>query len=172
MEQPSRRRLLEVALASGLARRAWAQGRPFRVLSAADAAEVEALAAEIIPTTDTPGAREAGVIHFIDQALATFDADKRGDYSAGLAMVQQKRREMFPTSPSIAGLGAAERRSLLGAVESTPFFETLRTHTVTGFLANPEHGGNRNGVGWKLIGFESAHHFAPPFGHYDREENR
>ena len=39
-------------------------------LSAAEAADVEAVAAQIIPTDDTPGAREAGVVYFIDRALA------------------------------------------------------------------------------------------------------
>src|SRR4051794_1364966 len=34
-------------------------------LSAADAADVEAIASQIIPTDDTGGAREAGVIYFI-----------------------------------------------------------------------------------------------------------
>jgi hypothetical protein len=33
----------------------------------------------------------------------------------------------------------------------------------------PEYGGNRNGAGWTLIGFEDAHIFHPPFGHYDRD---
>jgi hypothetical protein len=33
----------------------------------------------------------------------------------------------------------------------------------------PSYGGNRDGVGWKLIGFEDSHVFYPPFGHYDRD---
>ena len=41
-------------------------------LSAAEAADVEAVAAQIIPTDDTPGAREAGVVYFIDRALGSF----------------------------------------------------------------------------------------------------
>ena len=41
-------------------------------LSAAEAADIEAVAAQIIPTDDSPGAREAGVVYFIDRALATF----------------------------------------------------------------------------------------------------
>jgi gluconate 2-dehydrogenase gamma chain len=38
--------------------------------SPAQASEVEAMAAQIIPTDDTPGAREAHVIYFIDRALS------------------------------------------------------------------------------------------------------
>jgi hypothetical protein len=33
----------------------------------------------------------------------------------------------------------------------------------------PAYGGNRDRVGWKLIGFEDTHAFYPPFGHYDRD---
>lgn len=168
----SRRQLLQIMLAAQGAHLASAQGQPFKRLSSSDAAEIDALTAQIIPSTDSPGAREAHVIYFIDQALATFDSHKRDAYLNGLAAVQEKRRELFPGSQSIAALNPDQQISLLGAIEKTEFFETLRTHTVMGFLANPEYGGNRNQTGWKHLGFESSHHFAPPFGYYDQEENQ
>lgn len=76
-------------------------------LDATSAADIDALTSQIIPTDDTPGAREAGVIYFIDRALATFDRDKRAAYQAGLAAVQTKRKELFPHSENIAGLNPA-----------------------------------------------------------------
>jgi gluconate 2-dehydrogenase gamma chain len=172
MEAPSRRRLIQIMFAAQGAQLASAQGQPFKSLSSSDAAEIEALTAQIIPSTDSPGAREAHVIFFIDQALATFDRHKRDAYGNGLAAIQEKRRELFPDSQSIAALNPDQQISLLGAIEKTQFFETLRTHTVMGFLANPEYGGNRNQIGWKHVGFQSSHHFSPPFGYYDQEENR
>ena len=48
----------------------------FEFFTPEEAAEVEAIAARIIPTDETPGAREAGVIYFIDRALVTF-AERR-----------------------------------------------------------------------------------------------
>jgi hypothetical protein len=42
-------------------------------LTAEQAAEVEAMTDQIIPTDDTPGAREARCLYFIDRALSTFD---------------------------------------------------------------------------------------------------
>src|SRR5262245_36499531 len=54
-------------------------------LTAAEAADIEAVAAQIIPTDDSPGAREAGVVYFIDRALATFFSQLASDYRAQLA---------------------------------------------------------------------------------------
>jgi hypothetical protein len=33
----------------------------------------------------------------------------------------------------------------------------------------PAYGGNRNGAGWRLLGFQDMHVFQPPFGYYDRD---
>jgi gluconate 2-dehydrogenase gamma chain len=37
--------------------------------------------------------------------------------------------------------------------DSKPFFETLLGLTMEGFFSDPIYGGNRNKVGWKLVGF-------------------
>ena len=140
-------------------------------LSPADAAEIEALAAEIIPTDDMPGAKEAGVIFFIDRALATFDRDKRALYRGGMAEAQGQRRTHYPASASLAALTSEQRIKMLQSMEKTPFFEALRVHTITGFLAEPAWGGNRDKAGWKLIGFEDKWVWKPPFGYYDSPEN-
>jgi gluconate 2-dehydrogenase gamma chain len=137
------------------------------VLSPADAKEIEAIACQIIPTDESPGAREAGVIYFIDRALATFDQDKRALYAQGLADAQAKRAEMFP-STSIAALSPEQQIRLLQAIEHTEFFAQVRTHCIMGFFGNPSYGGNRSLAGWKLIGFEDRFQFEPPFGYYDR----
>jgi len=137
------------------------------VLDAAVAGEIEALTSQIIPSGDSPGAREAGVIWFIDRALATFEAEKREAYREGMEEVQHKRREMFPDSTAIAALTSEQQAALIHAIETTPFFELLRTHTVLGFLGSPSYGGNQGQVGWKHIGFESRMAWKPPFGYYD-----
>src|SRR5262249_4475805 len=58
------------------------------------ATEVKAIAAQIIPDDDLPGAGRAGVIWFIDRALAGYAQDKRELYKRGLAETQAKRAEM------------------------------------------------------------------------------
>ncbi|GAB3534286.1 gluconate 2-dehydrogenase subunit 3 family protein [Arthrobacter tecti] len=37
--------------------------------------------------------------------------------------------------------------------EGKPFFETLCFHVRQGFYADPVYGGNKDGIGWKVIGF-------------------
>src|ERR1700733_15132318 len=62
----------------------------FTYFSREQAADVDAMAAQIYPTTDTPGAREAQVIYFIDTALVTFAQDKQDIYAKGLADLSTK----------------------------------------------------------------------------------
>jgi gluconate 2-dehydrogenase gamma chain len=145
---------------------------PFQTLDPATAAEIDAIVSQIIPSTEGPGAHEAGIIFFIDRALSTFDADLRQAYRTGMAAVQQKRKEMFPDSASIAALSSERQIELIHAIDATDFFELLRTHTLYGFLGNPSYGGNRDRVGWKLIGFDDRMAFQPPFGYYDAPGNQ
>jgi gluconate 2-dehydrogenase gamma chain len=39
--------------------------------------------------------------------------------------------------------------------------------TVAGMFALPGYGGNRDKLGWALLGFEDHHAWQPPFGYYD-----
>jgi gluconate 2-dehydrogenase gamma chain len=137
--------------------------------SAEQAAEVEAMAAQIIPTDDTPGAREAHVVYFIDQALVTFDRARQRDYTRGLAQLQIRTQRVFPSTRKFSQLHPEQQIHLLTAIERTRFFELVRLHTIMGFLANPEYGGNYNKAGWKLIGFEDNFYYEPPFGYYDAQ---
>src|SRR5271170_5643251 len=151
--------------------RAVAAGDPAKLeyLTPAQAADVEAISALIIPTTDTPGAREAGVVYFVDRSLHTFAADQQQPFSDALAAVDAKRKERFPASQSFASLTTAQQTEILKAMENTPAFGTFRFVTVAGFLCNPEDGGNRDMVGWKLVGFDHVGTHTPPFGYYDAE---
>ncbi len=144
----------------------------FETLDADTAVEIEAVAAQIIPSTGGPGAREAGVIYFIDRALSTFARDDREAYRTGMAHLQQKRKELFPESATIASLTEQQQVILIRTVETSDFFELLRTHTVLGFLGNPSYGGNRGKAGWRQIGFEDRMAYEPPFGYYDAEASR
>ena len=144
----------------------------FQFLAPAHAAEVEAMAAQIVPTDDAPGAREARVIYFIDQVLVTFDRDKQPVYTTGLADLQRRTQQLFPDAKSFSSLRSPQQIQLLTAIEKSEFFELVRLHTIMGYLSRPEYGGNYNAVGWKLIGFEDQMTYDPPFGYYDAEEKK
>jgi gluconate 2-dehydrogenase gamma chain len=142
----------------------------FVVFTAEQAADVTAIAAEIIPTDSTPGATEAHVVHFIDYILSAIGKDDdRPVYAAGLPMLQNKTREMFPQAARFASLTGDQRRQLLTAIETSDFFRLVRAHTIAGFLSDPKYGGNAGEVGWKHIGFMPAFAYQPPFGDYDAE---
>jgi gluconate 2-dehydrogenase gamma chain len=143
--------------------------RKISFFSAVEAADVEAVASQIIPTDDSPGAREAGVVYFIDRALATFLSQLAGDYRAQLAAFQAAFHERHPSAASFASLTSDQQVEYLKGVDQTPFFSTTRLLTLLGMFSLPTYGGNRDGVGWKLLGFEDAHVFRPPFGYYDRD---
>src|SRR3982751_1787110 len=106
-----------------------------------DAADVESIAALILPTDETPGAREAGVIHFIDRALVTFDREKQTIYRAGLAEVRQHIQRLTPGLHHVAQLSPEQQVHLMEAIVPSEFFGVVRTHTLMGFFGNPSYGG-------------------------------
>ena len=141
----------------------------FKELSAVEARELEAIAARIIPTTDTPGAREAGVIYFIDNAFHSVLPGMRDDIRNGLDEFANEVAKRFGGA-RFSDLPAEDQDHLLAAIDDTPFFAGLRTLTFCGFFGMSKYGGNRNGVGWKLVGMDPhAAAWQPPFGHYDAE---
>ena len=137
--------------------------------SASDASDVEAVAAQIVPTDDSPGAREAGAVYFIDRALSSFFSQLGGDYRSQLSAFQAACRKQHPEAASFASLSSRQQIEYLKTIDQTPFFNTTRLLTLLGMFSLPSYGGNRGGVGWKLIGFEDAHVFQAPFGYYDRD---
>lgn len=141
----------------------------FEVLTPEQAVEIDAITAQIIPTDDTPGAHEAGVVYFIDRALKTFASGQKEALAAGLAQVQDKTKELFPGGQKFSAASSEQQIAVLKAIEKTPVFGLFRFVTVVGFFCDPARGGNRGEVGWKLIGFDSSHVFQPPFGYYDRD---
>ena len=139
----------------------------FAFFTPEQAADVEAMAAQIIPTDETPGAREARVVHFIDRVLVGFEKDRQADYTSGLEDLGAETRRRFPNASHFSELTFDQQIELLRAIEDTPFFDLVRTHTITGFFAHPVHGGNDGKVGWDLIGYDDSLYHEAPFGHYD-----
>ena len=177
-----------LAAAAGHARKAAQSAAPPKLefLSPVQAKEIEAITACLIPTDDLPGAREAGVVYFIDRALTTFASDDQKTYRDGLPELLARVQEMFPGVPSFSAATPDQQNQILHSFDehvepgrrafrsragAETFFETLRTHTIMAFLIDPDadRGGLRDGAGWKVIGREREHLFQPPFGYYDKD---
>jgi gluconate 2-dehydrogenase gamma chain len=136
----------------------------FKVLDLLEAADLQAITAQIIPSDGTPGAREAGVVYFIDAAMAAMFAGMLPDLRAGLG----KLNDTIPGDERrFADLADAEQKALLQQEEDSEFFGMVRFLTLAGMFSLPEYGGNRDHLGWKLIGFDHRHAWSPPFGYYD-----
>ncbi|MEZ5490915.1 MAG: gluconate 2-dehydrogenase subunit 3 family protein [Gammaproteobacteria bacterium] len=150
------------------AQAAMESARPFSALSAWEAREYAAIAARIIPTDETPGATEAGVIYFIDNILSSSRAEVLPTMREGLAELLTTCKTIFG-SATFYTLTAEQQDSLLRGIEQTAFFNTMRYLTVAGTFASPAYGGNRDQIGWQLIGFEDRHVWQAPYGHYDAE---
>lgn len=163
---------LHDALAHAAAVRSGEAPARFDVLTAAEAADVAAIAARIMPTTDTPGATEAGVVFFIDRSFRTDAAPQLADFRKELATLQQRVSARRPGVTRFATLPVADQDAVLVEMQGTPFFGWMRFLVMVGMFADPKYGGNRNEVGWKLIGFENRMSHTPPFGYYDDQAAR
>jgi gluconate 2-dehydrogenase gamma chain len=170
---------------------AFPENQKWEFFTPAEAKEIEALASCIIPSDGTPGAREAGVVYFIDRALVTFSVDEQQRYRQGLPEIQKRVTELFPGVALFSAATPEQQEAVLASLDEAsdktapqrpqrlryrpspaqPLFETLRVHTIAGFLIDPEadRKGNRGGVGWTVIGRELSHSFKPPFSQIDKD---
>jgi gluconate 2-dehydrogenase gamma chain len=136
------------------------RGERLQALSVCQARLVDAIAARILPTTDTPGAVEAGAVFYIDGALAGPYASWLSQYTRGLRALDKYAKTKF--GASFEKLSEDRQDSVLGDLESGKitelrnggeFFELLRAHILEGVFGEPSYGGNRDMIGWKLVGF-------------------
>ena len=149
----------------------WAQDHSSRPQAGAffnqdQAATIAAFTERLMPgAPGKPGANEAGVLNYIDLALAGAYADLQDFYRRGLeqldAYSEQEHKRPF------ARLDAAAQDQVIAALEAgkaggftwptaQEFFNTVRTHTMEGMFADPIYGGNRDFAGWRLVGFPGA----------------
>ena len=151
-----------------------------------EAQTVEAVAARIIPGDATdPGAREAGVVTYIDRSLAGFLRDLQTFYRRALQELDDYSRDrhngpfreltegdqdrvlaeldsvsIVETESKEYGTDALQdENKAVDESESTlliRFFSIVREHVLQGTFCDPAYGGNRDTVGWKMVGFPGA----------------
>ncbi len=179
-------------------------------LTVDEARAIEAFTARIIPgTPQDPGAREAGVVTFIDNMLATNQGDVEPTYSSGPFAHTYDSDTPPPPKPNViwvkkdelsrygdqgdqttaeayrqglkqldeyakskfggafADLSEQQQDTIIGELAGgkvdsfkdptdKDFFKMVHTHTIHGMFGDPLYGGNREMVGWKLVGYPGA----------------
>jgi gluconate 2-dehydrogenase gamma chain len=135
-------------------------------LTATEGDLLDAIVARLIPADALgPGAREAGVLRYIDRALGGALANSRDAYRSGLAAVDRYCR--MSRGKAFAELPANDQDSVLIDVEkgaatssgagfagsSSQFFNMVLSHTKQGMFGDPYYGGNANFAGWDLLGY-------------------
>lgn len=134
-------------------------------LNPAEARTLDTLAACIIPgDAADPGAREAGVVTYVDRTLAGYLREYQSFYRQGIRTLDQHCIERhgrvfadLDTASQTSVIEELDQFALTGNHPLGQFFLVVRRHVVEGFFCDPAYGGNRGTVGWKMIGFPGAH---------------
>jgi len=150
---------------------------PLRFFTEDEALVVAAAASRIFPSDDSgPGAKEAGVVIFIDRQLAgpwgrdryrytqgPFDENAAREFGyQGKATPRETYREGLKGLKGFDLLSPEQQDKKLTEIESTHLFALLRQNTIEGMFSDPVHGGNVDMVGWQLVGFPG-----PRMSNYD-----
>jgi len=152
---------------------------------------LDAAVEHLIPTDELgPGARDAGVVVYIDRALAStwgvhgrqyrggpwLEGTPQQGYQSRFTPQEVHRSEInehckVEFDRPFAQLAGDRQLRLLEQLEkdeialpslsSKFFFDMLWRNTEEGYFADPLYGGNRDKVGWKLLGFPGV-----PSGQY------
>jgi len=160
-------------------------GRPWFILSDAEARFLAAATDVLIPADEYPSASQAGVVDFIDLQLA-------GPYGEGATLYlegpfqtgEPEQGWQMPYTPRemmqraigaleeggtrLADLDAGQREEAITRlsegeltvtddISADGFFSELLALTNEGYFADPIYGGNRDYAGWRMVGFPGAH---------------
>jgi len=116
----------------------------------------------VLPRDEDPGALDAGVPEYIDRMMQTPELyEMRGDLTNGLQLIDGKSRAQY--GKGFAEITAEQQDAMLKSFRTQPttspeghFFELLVVFVLEGFLGDPSYGGNKERVGWTLVGFDTS----------------
>ncbi len=135
----------------------------WRFFTEDEARTLEAICEQLIPADRDPGAKDAGVVNYIDLQLTRFFRPSQDAYREGIAAVNESSGKLF--GRAFAELEAKQQVEVLQAMErnqapgdgwkergSRQFFDLVLNHAMQGFYGDPRHGGNRDAVSWRMLG--------------------
>jgi gluconate 2-dehydrogenase gamma chain len=133
---------------------------PFQTFSRDEARIVEALCDQVIPVDESPGAKQAGVLYYIDRQLAGPLHRFEPAYHDGLAKLREECHSK--TGKGFGELPFAEQTKFLQDLEAghaeelNSFWRMVIDHTMQGFYGSPAHGGNRDEASWEMLGIRDV----------------
>jgi len=121
-------------------------------LSEAQAKTLGAICDQIVPADQFPSATQAGVLGYIDRQLVRHYRRHQDAYRDGLEQAEQLSRKRF--GKALDETTSAQQTEVVASIEEAnrPFFDLVREHTLEGYYGSPRHGGNRDGVSWRMLG--------------------
>jgi gluconate 2-dehydrogenase gamma chain len=135
---------------------------PWRFFTVDEARTLAGMVDQIVPPDQDAGAAWADVVNYIDRQLCGPYQNLQNSYRQGLAGVDQSSRDRY--SKLFADLDGNDQVAMLhllskghapGSIwkhtSSADFFNTVLDHTMQGYYGDPRHGGNREGVSWKMV---------------------
>lgn len=127
---------------------------------------VVALAEQIVPRDEFPGATDVGVINYIENWISIYYPERAEFYKRGIAALQSHcsakyskpfQQLDFDTQESI--LKDMERGRLDKShwieISQTEFFGEILDRSMQGFYGNPRHGGNKDFASYAMMKLDS-----------------
>jgi gluconate 2-dehydrogenase gamma chain len=152
-----RRRFLQggAIAAAGTAVSCTSEKSPWRFFTIDEAHTLEALCEQIVPADQDPGAKWAGVVHYIDRQLKGFYRQHQQVYRRGLVDLDTASRNAH--GARFAELPFDRQTEVLEGVLKAKgplaeFFNLAIAHTMQGYYGSQRHGGNRDLVSWRMLG--------------------
>src|SRR5580765_6203293 len=126
-------------------------GGRWRFFTPSEALTIDAICEQIIPGDQDAGARDAGVVNYIDIQLTKHFKPHQPTYRQGIATVDSISQGKY--GRHFVNLAFAEQTAVLHDVQkqAKSFFDLIVAHTMQGFYGDPRHGGNRDAVSYKML---------------------
>jgi len=134
----------------------------YRFFTPEEALCVIALCEEIIPKDQSPGATDAGVIHYIDRQISSVFHYDQETYRKGIKNLQDycaknhdKKFESLVSDEQIKLMKMMESNQIgekdWTSGKASDFFNLVRSHTMQGFYGSPIHGGNKDFMSFEML---------------------
>jgi gluconate 2-dehydrogenase gamma chain len=135
-----------------------AEAQPLRTLSREAFATLSAVCDRILPRDEDPGALDLGVPEYLDAMLGTKDLATVHEMLGKVFPVLDKEAAKKFSGKKFAEIAPTDQDAILatwqnGTESRQKFFDIAVSLTMEGAFGDPKYGGNKGGLGFKMMGF-------------------